>query len=83
MRKLLICTPLGTFSAFRYIFYIFLSGYIPGTIQDIKFKFSAFLNFMKATKCVTFQSVGCTGFIVGIFRIIRKKNEPLERSVIT
>ena len=27
MRKLLICTPkLGTFSAFHYMFYIFLSG---------------------------------------------------------
>ena len=52
MRKLLICTPLGTFSQFRYIFYIFLSDYNSGTIPDIKFKFSAFLSFVKTTKCI-------------------------------
>ena len=69
MRKLLIYTPLGTFSAFPYIFYIFLNGYTSGTIQDIKFKFSAFLSFMKTTECVKFQSAGYTGFKVGIFRI--------------
>ena len=58
MRKLLICTPLGTF----------LSGYIR-TIQDTKFKFSAFLSFMEATKCVKFKSGRYTGFKVGIFWI--------------
>ena len=61
MRKLLICT------AFRYIFSIFLSGYYCGTIQDIKF--SAFLSFVKATKCVKLQSAGCIGFKIGIFWI--------------
>ena len=69
MRKLLICTLLGTVSAFCYVFYIFLSGYNFGTIQNTKFKFSAFLSFMKTTKYVKFQSLGCTGFKVGIFRI--------------
>ena len=68
MRKLLIFTPLGTFSAFHYMFYIFLSGYNSGTIQDIKFKFSA-LSFVEATKCVKFQSARYTGFKVDIFRI--------------
>ena len=69
MRKLLICTPLGTFSAFRYIFYIFLRGYNSGTIQDIKFTFSAFLSFVKTTKCVKNQSAECIGFKAGIFQI--------------
>ena len=71
MRKLLIkfCTPVGKFSAFGYIFYIFLSGCNSGTIQDIKFKFSALLSFLKVTKCVKIQSAGCTGFTFGIFRI--------------
>ena len=62
MRKLLICTPLGTLSAFHYIFYIFLSGYNSRTFQDIKFKFSAPLSFVEATKCVKFESARCTGF---------------------
>ena len=71
MRKLLICTPTppGTSSTFRYTFYIFLSGYNSGTIQDIKFKFSAFLSFVKATKCAKIQCAGCTGFKVGIFQM--------------
>ena len=62
MRKLLICTPLGTFSVFRYIIYIFLCDYKSGTIQDISLKFSAFLSSMKATKCVKCVSAGCAGF---------------------
>ena len=37
MKKLLICTPVGTFSVFHYMFYIFLSGCNSKTIQDIKF----------------------------------------------
>ena len=69
MRKLLICIPLGTLSAFHYIFYLFLSGYNAGTFQDIKFKFSASLSFVEATKCVKFQSARCTGVKVDIFRI--------------
>ena len=64
----LICTPTP-----RYILsislYIFLSGYNSGTIQDIKFKFSAFLSFVKATKCAKIQCAGCTGFKVGIFKM--------------
>ena len=69
MRKLLSCTPLGTFSAFHYMFYVFLSGFNSRTIQDIKFKFSAFLNFAEAIKCMKFQSARCTGLKVDIFRI--------------
>ena len=68
MRKLLICTPLGTFSAFHYMFYIYLSGYNSKTIQDVKFKFSAFLSLVEATKYAKFQSARCTGLKVGIFR---------------
>ena len=59
LRKLLICTlppSQGTFSGFHYMFYIFLSGCNSKTIQDIKFKFSAFFSFMEATKCMKFQN---------------------------
>ena len=69
MRKLLICTSLGTFSAFHYIFYLYLRSYNSRTIQDINFKFSAFLSFVEATKCVKFQSARCTSVKVDIFRI--------------
>ena len=70
MRKLLICTPLGTFSAFQYIIYIFLIAYNSKTTYDIiKFKFSAFLSFVEVTKCVKLQSHRCTGVKVGVFRI--------------
>ena len=69
MRKLLICIPLGTFSAFHYMVYIFLSGYNSRTIQDINFKFSAFHSLVEATTYVKFQSARCTGFKVGSFRI--------------
>ena len=48
MRKLLVCTPLGIFSAFRYIFYIFLNDYNFSTFQDINFNFSAFLSLVDA-----------------------------------
>ena len=65
MRKLL-SFPLGTISAFHYIF---LSGYNSRTSQDIQFKFSAFLSFVEATKRVKFQNAGNTGFKVGIFWI--------------
>ena len=68
-KTLLICTHLGTFSAFHYIFYIFLRGYNSRTIQDIKFKFSEFLSFVEATNYVKFQSARCTSFKVDIFRI--------------
>ena len=50
MRKLFICTPLGTFSVCHYIFYLFLSGYNSETFQDTKLKFSASLRFVEATK---------------------------------
>ena len=71
MRKLLICTPLGTTtsSAFHYMFYIFLSGYNSRTIQNIKLKFAAFLSLMEDAKYVKFQSARCTGFKVDVFRI--------------
>ena len=52
------------------MFYIFLSGYNSRTIQDIKFKFSAFLRLVEATKYVKFQNARCTGFKVGIFLIL-------------
>ena len=82
MRKLLIYTPLGTFSAFHYtgMFYIFLCGCNFRTIQDIKFKFSAFLSFMEATKCLKFQSARCTSFIVGIFWI-SPIDQTLQKSI--
>ena len=69
MRKLLICTTLGTFSAFHYMFYIFLGGYNSRTTLDIVFKFLALLSCVEATKCVKFQSPRCSGIKVGIFRI--------------
>ena len=46
------------------MFYIFLNGYNSRTIQDIKFKFSAFLSFTEATKRVKFQSARSTGLKV-------------------
>ena len=58
MRKLLICIPSRyIISISLYILCIF-SGYNSGSIQDIKFKFSAFLSFVKATKCVKFKVLG-------------------------
>ena len=66
MRKLFICTPIGTFSAFHYIVYTFLRAITP---ELIKFKFSAFLSLVEATKCVKFQSDRCKVFKVDIFRI--------------
>ena len=69
MRKLLICTTLGTLSAFHYIFYIFSSGYNSGTVQDIKLKISAYLSFMETTKCTNLLNARCTDFKVDIFRI--------------
>ena len=38
------------------MFYIFVSGYSSRTIQDVKFKFSAFLSLVEAKKYVKFQS---------------------------
>ena len=35
---------LGTFSTFHYLFYIFLSGYNSGTIQDINLNSQQFLG---------------------------------------
>ena len=51
-------TPLGTFSAFHYMFYIFLIGYS----ENFKISSSNFqlLRFVAATKCVKFQSAWCT-----------------------
>ena len=46
-----------------------MSGYNSRTIQDIVFKFSAFLSAMEATKCVKFQNARCKDFQVDIFRI--------------
>ena len=69
MRKLFICTPLGTFAAFCYIFLVFLGGYNSKTTKDIKLKFSAFLSSVEVTKCVNFQIPRLMGFKVGIFRI--------------
>ena len=61
---------LGTFSAFHHIIiYTILSGYNSRIIQDIKFKFSAFLSVVEVTKCVTFQSARCKDFQVDIFRV--------------
>ena len=40
----------------------------------MKLKFSAVLNLVEVTKCVTFQSAKCTGFKVASFRI-----SPIER----
>ena len=81
MRKMLIFprTHVGTFSAFHYIVYIFLSGYNSRTIQDTKFKFSAFLTFVEFTKCVKFQSATRTGFKIGIFRISPIENADCAR----
>ena len=69
MRKLFICTPLGTFAAFCYMLFVFLGGYNSLTTKDIKLKFSAFLSSVEVTKCVNFQIPRLMGFKVGIFRI--------------
>ena len=69
MRKLLICTPPGTFSAFCYTCFVFWSGYNSLTTKDIKLKFSAFLSCVEVTICVKFQIPRLMGFKVGIFRI--------------
>ena len=73
MRKLLTCTPAppppGTFSAFHYIICTCLSDYNSRTIQDIKFKFSAFLNVVEGTKYMKFQSAMCKDFQGDIFGI--------------
>ena len=50
-------------------FYIFLRGYNSRPVHDIKLKFSAFLSFVEATKCVEFQNARCKSFKVDIFRI--------------
>ena len=63
--KLLICTPLCC----HYMFYILLRGNNSRPFKDIKFKFSAFLSVVEATKIVKFQRARYTGFKVGIFRI--------------
>ena len=65
MRNLLICTPLGTFSAFCYMFIVFSGSYN----SHIKLKFSAFLSCVNVTKYVKFQNPRYEGFKVGIFRI--------------
>ena len=69
MRKLFICTPLGTFAAFCYMFFVFLGGYNSLTTKDIKLKFSAFLSSVEVTKCVNFQIPRLMGLKLGIFRI--------------
>ena len=61
--------PTGTFPAFHYMFYIFLGGDNSRNTQDIKFKFSAFLTCVGATKCVKFQRSSCTGLKVSMFQI--------------
>ena len=66
---MLICTHLGTIKTFRYMLYIFSCCYNSSTIQYIKFKFKALLNYTKTIKCVKFQGVWCTGVRVGNFRI--------------
>ena len=65
MRKLLICTPLGTFPAFIYIW----AAITPELLNISSFKFSAFLSCMGANKCVKFQRPRCTGLKVSIFQI--------------
>ena len=65
MRKLLICTTLGTFPAFIYIW----AAITPELLNISSFKFSAFLSCMGATKCVKFQRPRCTGLKVSIFEI--------------
>ena len=69
MRKLFICTPLGTFSAFCYMFFVFLGSYNSSTTENIKLKLSAFLSCVEVTKCVKFQVPRFMGFKVGVFRI--------------
>ena len=51
------------------MYFTFMSLYNSGTIYDIKFKFSAFLSFVEATKYVKFQCSGYAGFQADVFRI--------------
>ena len=76
MRKFFICTPLGTSSAFCYMFFVFSGGYNSSTTEDFKLKFSAFLSCVEVTKCVKFQVPRFMGFTVGIFRISPIVNYP-------
>ena len=69
MRKLFICTPLGTFSAFCYMFFVFLGGYNSKTTECLKLKFPAFRSCVEVTKCVKVQIPRLMGFKVDIFRI--------------
>ena len=69
MRKLFICTPLGTFKAFCYMFIVFLGGYNSLTTEDIKLKFSAFLSCVEVTNCVKYRIPRYKDFKVGTFRI--------------
>ena len=68
-KKIVHLYPKGTFSAFCYMFFVFLSGHNFYTTADIKLKFSAFLSCVETTKCVKFQINRLMGFKVGIFRI--------------
>ena len=65
--KIVHLYPLGTFSAFYYMFILFLGGYNSSTTSDIKLTLSAFLSCVEVTKCVKFPRY--KGFKVGIFRI--------------
>ena len=68
-KKIVHLYPLGTFSAFYYIFFVFLGGYNSYSTEDIKLIFSAFLSCVKVIKCVKFQIPRLMGFKVCIFRI--------------
>ena len=59
MAKLLLCTPTCRYilNISLYVLYIF-SGYNSRTIQDLEFKFSAFLSLVEATKYVNFKVQG-------------------------
>ena len=67
--KIVHLYPLGTFSAFCYMFIVFSGDYNFETVQAIKLKFLAFLCCVGVTKCMKFQIPRYKGLKVCIFRI--------------
>ena len=68
MRKFPMCTPLCTFSAFHYMFYIFLSGYNSRTIKISSSGFEHFLVSWRQKKMYQIQSARSTYFKIDIFQ---------------
>ena len=67
--KIVHLYPLGTFSAFCYMFMVCLGSLTLKLLKISSRNFSAFLSRVEVTKCAKFQNPMYKGFKVGIFRI--------------